>query len=184
MIVTIKTLPHYFPEVFAQRIILSVIILLGLFALFFVLYFRKRISKKQFIVSLVLCAYIVIVYFFTVIGRYSSEIYRNEIYFFYSYPQLFEKFDRESIKQILINLLVLLPVGFMLPFIISGKMRYFWTILISFCISLSIELLQIIMVCGTFELDDILNNVIGATIGILLFALANRIFKNNKKQVD
>lgn len=182
MIVTIKTLPHYFPEVFAQRIILSVIILLGLFALFIALYFRKRISKNQLIVSLVLCAYIVTVYYFTVIGRYSSEIYRNEIYFFYSYPQLFERFDRESIKQILINLLVLLPVGFMLPFIISGKMRYFWTFLISFCISISIELLQIIMVCGTFELDDILNNVIGACMGIGIYILLNNFigFKKEK----
>ena len=171
MVATIRTLPHYFPEVFTQRIILSILILLVLCSVSIVAFMMKRISGLQFVCSLFLSLYLVIVYYFTVIGRYSSEIYRNEIYFIYSYKRLFENINFENISQIAVNLFMLIPVGFFLPIVLTGKKKLLWTILISFSITLSIEILQIVIVCGTFEIDDILNNMLGALIGMILSVL-------------
>ena len=68
-------------------------------------------------------------------------------------------FSDDNINQILVNLFLLIPVGFLLPIVIHGKKKSLWTIVIALCITVSIEILQIIMVCGTFEIDDRINNM-------------------------
>lgn len=45
MTLTIKTLPHYFPEVFAQRVILSVLVFLALCVVIVLLYKCLKIDK-------------------------------------------------------------------------------------------------------------------------------------------
>lgn len=181
MTATIKTLPHYFPEIFAQRVILSALIFVALCVLWAVLYKRKRIQTKQFIVLLILSFYVVILYYYTVVGRYSSEMHRNQIYVFYSYRHLFEDFNAESIRQIVINIVMLIPIGLLCPIIFERTGRkYIWTMITAGIITISIEVLQVVMVCGTFEADDIINNLLGATIGIILYRIAAGIVKKHK----
>ena len=115
MTLTIKTLPHYFPEVFAQRVILSVLIFVALCILWVVLYKRKRIQTKQFIVLLFLSLYVVVLFYYTVIGRYSHEEYDFRLYYYYSYRRLIEHFDWHNLRQLVINIAMLVPVGFLLP---------------------------------------------------------------------
>lgn len=182
MTATIKTLPHYFPEVFAQRVILSALILVALCVLWVVLYKRKRIQTKEFVVLLILSFYVVALYYYTVIGRYSSELHRNQIYLFYSYKRLFECFDTESVRQIVINILMLVPVGFLCPIVFerTGK-KYLWTLVVAAGITLSIEILQIVTMCGAFEVDDLINNLLGAFLGMLLYRIVTGLINKLKK---
>ena len=183
MIATIKTLPHYFPEVFAQRVILSVLIFVALCVLWGILYWRKKIKTKQFIVLLILSLYVVLLYYYTVVGRYSSELHRDQVYLFYSYRLLFENFDVESVRQIVINILMLIPVGFLCPIVFERTGRkYIWTLITAGIITLSIEFLQIVMVCGSFEVDDIINNLLGALLGMALYYLVLRIISKHKSE--
>lgn len=174
MIVTIRTLHQYFPQIFAQRVILSVIALAMMCALAVMMYRQKRFRKSQLVVALSLSLYVNLLYYFTVLGRYSSEIYQKEIYLIYSYQQLFESFDWNNLIQILINLGMLMPIGFFMPMLLQER-KVLWTMLTALFITCSIEFLQLVMQCGTFELDDMINNVLGATIGIWLY----HIFKKS-----
>ena len=184
LIGTIKTLPHYFPGIFAQRIVLSVLLLIALCILSVVLYRSGKYDKIQLTAAIILSVYVVLLLYFTMFGRYSHPEYTYQIYFFKSYRYLFEQFDWQSVRQIIINIAMMIPFGFLLPVLMKNKHKYLLTLLLALLLILFIESMQMVMQCGTFEVDDVINNLIGTFIGTLLFALANRIFNNNKKQVD
>ena len=184
MFLTIRTLPNYFPGLFAQRIVLSLLLLIALCILSVVLYRSGKYDKIQLTAAIILSVYVVLLLYFTVFGRYSHPEYTYQIYFFKSYRYFFEQFEWQSIRQIIINIAMMIPFGFLLPVLMKNKHKYLLTLLFALLLILFIESMQMVMQCGTFELDDVINNLIGTFIGILLFALANRIFKNNKKQVD
>ena len=175
MFVTIKTLPEYFPEIFVNRIIISVIVFAVFCIVTVILYKCRRFDKAQCIAAILLSMYIVTMLYFTVVGRYSHGEYANQIYFFYSYRFLLEKFDYQSIRQVVINLVMLVPVGFLLSVIIKGKGKYVIVLVLCLLLTVFIESMQLLTKCGSFEVDDIINNMIGAVIGMLIYALIHWI---------
>lgn len=171
MSATIKTLPHYFPEIFVNRIIISLIVFAVFCIVTVILYKRQRFDIVQLNAAILLSLYIVVLLYFTVVGRYSHEEYEYQIYVLYSYGRFLERFDRQSVEQIIINLVMLVPVGFLLSVIIKGKAKY--AIALGSCVLLTafVETMQLLIKCGSFEIDDIINNMIGAIIGVLIYAL-------------
>ena len=113
----------------------------------------------------------VVLLYYTVVGRYSHEEYDYQIHIFYSYRFLLEQFDFQSIRQLAINLVMLIPVGFLLSVIIKGKYKYVIALVLCLLLTVFIESMQLWMKCGSFEIDDIINNMIGAIIGVLIYAL-------------
>lgn len=184
MIATIKTLPHYFPEVFAQRVILSVLIFLALCVVTVLLYKCHKIDKLQRNAAIILSLYVVILLYFTVIGRYSHEEYENRIYFYYSYRRLIEHYDSQSMKQILMNIAMLVPVGFMLPMASNRKGRYLNAIGVSSLLIIVIEFLQMLTKTGSCEVDDIINNFIGAALGMLIFYAIHKLVQKHRLEKE
>lgn len=175
MTATVRTLPHYFPEIFVNRIIISVIAFAVFCVLTVILYRRRVFDKLQRNTAILLSLYIVVLIYFTVVGRYSHEEYEYQIYVFRSYGQLLESFDRQSVEQIVINLLMLVPVGFLLSVIIRMKGKYPVVLGLCFLLTAFIESMQLLKQFGSFEVDDIINNMIGAAIGTLIYALIHWI---------
>ena len=66
---------------------------------------------------------------------------------------------------------MLVPVGFLLLVIIKGKGKYVIVFVLCLLLTVFIESMQLLTKCGSFEVDDIISNMIGAVIGILIFAL-------------
>ena len=175
MTATVRTLPQYFPEIFVNRIILSVIAFAVFCNVTFILHKRRRFDRTQCVAAILLSLYIVVLLYFTVIGRYSHEEYDYQIHIFYSYRFLLEQFDFQSIRQFVINLFMLVPVGFLLLVIIKEKGKYVIALVLCILLTVFIESMQLWMKCGSFEVDDIINNMIGAVIGILIYALIHWI---------
>ena len=175
MTATVRTLPHYFPEIFVNRIIISVLAFAVFCIITVLLYKRRRFDKAQSIIAIILSLYIVVLLYLTTVGRYSHEEYEYRIHVFYSYGRLLEKTDRQSIEQIVINLLMLVPVGCLLSVIIKGKGKYVIVFVLCLMLTVFIESMQLWMKCGSFEIDDIINNMIGAVIGALIYALIHWI---------
>ncbi len=84
-------------------------------------------------------------------------------------------FYHSAYLQYYLNVLLFVPVGFMLPLLWTkfAKMRY--TILYGALFSLIIELGQLFTLRAT-DIDDFLTNTAGTVIGCLLFALIKRLF--------
>lgn len=75
----------------------------------------------------------------------------------------------KSWESIILNLLMLVPLGYLIP-ICFGWLRKWWrTLLAGFSVSLLIECSQLIFHRGWFDVDDIFLNSLGAWIGYGLY---------------
>lgn len=92
-------------------------------------------------------------------------------------------------RMIGINTILILPFGFLAPFIYRAFMKdherpqlktFLLTALTSFLFTLSIELAQYITSTGVFELDDLIFNFLGAMLGFLIYLAAWKLFFNKK----
>ena len=175
------TLFNEFPFIFVLRVAISAVLLFTLISLGLVLYKHSIINKIQRNSIMLLSSYTVALLYFTVFGRYSQSYYRYETDVFASYRYLFESYDMNTLQQIILNLMILIPVGFLLCLIIKSRMKYFWALVISFVLTLLVEALQFVSRCGTFEVDDLINNMIGAVIGIAIYAVLKSL--NIKREV-
>ncbi len=81
------------------------------------------------------------------------------------------------INEIINNILVFIPVG-----TYTCILKQEWSILkkvsVAFFISLAIEVLQFILSIGVTDITDLIGNTIGGIIGIGIFYLFTKIFKN------
>ena len=184
MLVTIRTLPNEFPEIFVNRIIISGIAFAVFCAVSIFLYKKHKFNKLQCGAAILLSLYIVVLLYFTVVGRYSHEEYEYKINFFTSYRWFFQYNGEQVLRQLLINLVMLMPVGFLLPIIINTKQKYLVTLALSLQLTVFIETMQLITKCGSFEIDDIINNFIGAVLGMLIYALCSKLLKSKTNKVD
>ncbi|MBQ8825203.1 MAG: VanZ family protein [Ruminococcus sp.] len=113
--------------------------------------------------------YIFCVLWITLINRESKDI-RYNLNLFWEYREfLFGPYRLFFLNQIICNILMLMPLGFMLP-VISRKVRkvkYIFVIACSF--SIFIEIIQLITGRGLCEFDDVFNNTLGAIIGYFIY---------------
>ncbi len=75
--------------------------------------------------------------------------------------------------QIVLNIALFIPLGYFL----SKVLRPLWVILTSLSVSAMVELLQFMSYRGMLDVDDLVSNVFGALIGILLWKIVEK--KNN-----
>lgn len=84
----------------------------------------------------------------------------------------------ESLNGIILNILLFIPFGYMLPCIFKKLQKALWgVVLIGFFCSLLTEIVQLVTHLGWFDLDDLLNNTIGCILGIILY----RVFLKERK---
>jgi len=180
MTATIRTLLNEFPLLFVVRVGISVILLLTLIMLAVILHQHNLIDKIQRNSFAVLSMYVVALLYLTVFGRYSQSYYRYELNPFASYRQLFESFDVFTFFQIVINLIMLIPVGFLLCLIIKSRFKYLWVVIISIILTIGVEALQFVSRCGTFEVDDLINNTVSTVFGIIIYVILKSFYKKRK----
>lgn len=79
-------------------------------------------------------------------------------------------------RNLLGNLLPFLPMGILLPVLFEKIKRFGWFVLTQFCVITVFETIQLLTTTGSFDVDDILLNLVGAVIGWLLWLVAQRIY--------
>lgn len=87
---------------------------------------------------------------------------------FWSYRAILDG-EVDLILQILWNLVLFLPVGLLLMFMLTCKRKWLIAIVFSILLLTSIEVIQLLFHLGLFELDDIVHNTLGAIIGVCMF---------------
>ena len=87
---------------------------------------------------------------------------------FWEYANVIKGVKRSFfIKQIIGNLTMLMPFGFMLPMLKKVSLKKVFIAALLF--SATIELLQFITGRGLMEFDDVFNNTVGAVLGYLIY---------------
>ena len=73
-----------------------------------------------------------------------------------------------------LNILLFVPFGYLLPLLWKRADRWWKVVLCGFVLSLGIELIQLVTHLGMFDLDDLMNNTLGAFLGWLCFCTVLR----------
>lgn len=91
-----------------------------------------------------------------------------------------------GMTAVLVNLLgniaAFLPFGFFLPALSRKNRSFRHTVLLSFEFSLLIECIQLISKVGSFDVDDLILNTLGGSLGYLCFCIAKAWKKRNEKK--
>jgi len=88
---------------------------------------------------------------------------------------------RFYIGQIIGNLVMLFPTGFLLPTIFKCKrLRWYHVAGSSMFFSVSIEITQYFTGRGLMEFDDVFNNTVGCLIGYAVYLMIRRRVNNRK----
>lgn len=92
------------------------------------------------------------------------------------------KIQPEMYRSMLMNVFLFVPLGLLLPFVFSGgtTKRILLTILVGMLLSLVVEVIQYFAHLGMAEIDDVICNTVGTSIGscaYLLMLLWRKIVK-------
>ena len=150
---------------------------------------RKR-TQYRILGKVLFVLYIIFVFYFLLIseiyGRTGEmqEYHYNLILFkeirrFWNYRNQLGIFATAT--NLLGNVLIFLPFGFFMA--MASKYRSFLdTVIYSFALSLIIELSQLFMKVGCFDVDDLLLNTMGGVLGFVAFSICNVIRRKYAKK--
>ena len=109
------------------------------------------------------------------IGRYGSIIRTEEINFI--------PFSSEGIMTYILNIIMFMPLGFLLPLIWKNMRKLKTVVVTSLGYSFFIEICQLFNRRNT-DIDDLLMNVVGAVIGFFVYKTLMKLIKRKNKNED
>ena len=111
-------------------------------------------------------------------GRiHGQEIYRynlvpfREIERFWTYRG---ELGIHSFYNLVGNVLIFVPAGFFIPVLWKNKRGFIFTMCVTFQMSLLVEVLQLVLRVGSFDVDDLFLNTLGGLLGYLLLILVSK----------
>lgn len=156
----VESLSHKTKEVI--RVLLWVFFIIYIVALTYFLFFSERFGRVMG------SDYRYNLHLFREIKRYI--IYRREL----------------GITNFMINIVgnvvAFIPFGFILPAISPRNRKFLNIALLSFELTLSIEIMQLVLQVGTFDVDDILMNLIGGIIGYFIFTIGYKFIELSRRE--
>ena len=133
---------------------------------------------------LLLCGYVLLVLFITIGVRSYDDKSIVNLNPFKSYSQILRtlvegiqsnaflqrfRWVRAALEGYALNVLLFVPLGYLIPQVITGYRNLWKVVLLGFGFSLLIETVQLIAKLGWFDASDLLHNTIGALIGYGLY---------------
>ncbi|RHV89441.1 VanZ family protein [Lachnospiraceae bacterium OF09-33XD] len=129
------------------------------------LHHRKHFVYSQAVAVLLTVAFLAVVFESTVFGRNPLPERQYELHLFWSWNEVFFKGSNKMLEENLLNCLLLVPFGALLPAIFHKRIGWKRSFLYGFLISLTIELCQLVLRRGLFEWDDMIHNAFGCMLG-------------------
>ncbi len=157
-----QTVIFHYPHWSKIELIAIVIVMIISFIILDRFYKKDKINKIQMFFCILS----------TIFSRLPSKrICKLEV--FWSWKEILNSMNTtypkyELFLENILNVIMLLPIGIFLPLVCGKKINWKIGLFIGFCISFSIEFMQLILCRGMFDVDDIIHNSLGFLIGILI----------------
>ena len=126
-------------------------------------------KNRRTVNAVFLVIYLLTVLWYTVLHR-SSGFHTAQFEMFWSYRKWFQG-DLYLGWEILANMAMFIPFGFLLSSVLPERR---FIIPSAAVFSLMIESLQLFMMRGLFEWDDVFSNTVGSAVGMMLFAMIEK----------
>lgn len=88
-----------------------------------------------------------------------------------------------SVENLAGNVLVFVPFGFLFPIVAAQGEKFFVMLLNAFVFVLGIEVFQLFSAFGAFDVDDILLNCLGASLGFGMYCLTRLWGKKREERL-
>ena len=132
---------------------------------------------KKAILLLILLAWLVLTLFVTLLRGEDNGFREWNFHLFLAWKEAWNQFTLKVWLNVLLNIALFLPLGFLLP-LLAKKFQNGWLMLITgFGGSLIIELAQLALGRGMFDVDDLFTNTLGAMLGWALIMLLLTLIK-------
>lgn len=76
---------------------------------------------------------------------------------------------RHAVINLVGNLVMFIPLGFYLPYLLRGMRKIFRAMLLLLCLIIMVETVQYVTHLGTCDVDDLILNMAGSLIGWLIW---------------
>lgn len=152
-----------------------------------------KIKDKKIVIKILQIVFViylgVLAYFLFFSEHYGRHIvhteYRYNLTLFLELKRFIKYRELLGIESFVVNIIgnifAFTPFGFILPIISSDKRKLIRVTTLTFIFSLTIELLQLFLKVGIFDVDDLLMNTLGGVIGYLIFVGFN-LFRKRKSR--
>ena len=111
---------------------------------------------------------------FHTIGNY-WHILTNKAYYLakWSYGQYLEQVCH-SVVNLVGNVVMFVPLGYFIPRVGTKYRRFFRCMGLVLLLILAVEILQLVTLLGSCDIDDLLLNILGAAMGYVLWKMRKR----------
>lgn len=151
--------------------------------LFSAVFFVKKGEKSKRFLLAALIAYVFLIISITVISRKNRTDSNYNLIPFWTYGVIAKGGwkGRYRLRETIVNVLMTLPSGILLQPLVKEK-RCLKTVLFGFALSACIEVLQLTLHRGLFEIDDLLHNTLGCFFGHGIYRLAHLMVTTNRRK--
>ncbi|CAM3581305.1 VanZ family protein [Paenibacillus lupini] len=129
---------------------------------------KRNMSKKHWLMLGLLVAWFLVVLGLTTISRGANYTGDVNFHLFSGYVNAWNKWSVSELQLVLFNMLMFVPLGFLLPLLLRRAETFWLTFLVTLLTTGGIEIIQLVTGKGIFELDDIFHNLIGGLAGYFL----------------
>lgn len=126
---------------------------------------EKNMTKKQGVAAFLLSCWLLLVLALTITSRGANYTGNVNIDYFSGYINAWNKWSISELQLILFNMLMFVPLGFLLPLLWDKAERFKVTFLASLGTTALIEFGQLLTGKGIFEVDDLFHNCLGSLFG-------------------
>lgn len=140
----------------------------------------KTLSIQQWVTLVLLSVWLLLVLGLTTFSRGANFTGSINTSLFSGYINAWHEWSYTELQLIIFNMLMFAPLGFLLPFLTKKGEHFSFVCLVSFLVTLFIEVLQFVSGRGIFELDDLLHNFIGSTFGYFVIMFFISCFREKK----
>ncbi|RGY99630.1 VanZ family protein [Clostridium sp. AM58-1XD] len=134
---------------------------------------KQKLGWVLFIMYLVLLVYFM--FFAESFGRttHAQDEYAYNLTLFKEIRRFYTYRNQLGMEAFFLNIfgnvIGFLPCGFFLPVVSRRSRKWYNTFLLSFCLSLAIETVQLVFKVGSFDVDDLFLNTMGGILGYFLY---------------
>ncbi len=161
----------------------EVIDFIVLIIIYFLKFYKKwkKKGKDILLINTMMYIYLSFVLYFTLMpiivhipNIFNNFIFEHHFNHMNLIPFIDVSYGRgDFIRQIVLNIIMTVPFGFLLPLIKKENINLLKVIFYTFLFSLMIEILQLIIISSyrSSDITDIITNVIGGIIGYIIYLI-------------
>lgn len=138
---------------------------------------RKILNKIIFVLFIIYCVVLGFVLFYPGLHHPSAFVRSYNLVPFATICEMFTRLANQTINtdivinNIAVNIAMFIPMGMALPVLFRRTRKLWKVILISFLVTFFAETIQYILNLGSFDIDDIILNVLGGALGYGLVSI-------------